>query len=114
LNTAAKNPELVKKVLSQKDANTPEHPFFTFFTSFEREVRRAVRQKIIRPIDPLELFLAVFSLNLFPSLIWPVLQVSGILTEEQYRQLMRRRRRRVTAFISDAIIRHPEQTSNPK
>jgi len=100
ITTAAKNPDMLRRSLLK---SATENPFMVFFGLFAKEVRKAVRLKIIKPVDPAELLIAIFSLNIFPALAQPVLHIAGIVTEEQYGKLMKQRSRKVVKFITDAI-----------
>jgi AcrR family transcriptional regulator len=101
LSEARKNPDLLKaSILQDAEAN----PFRKFYKSFEKEMRKAIRQQIIKPLEPIEVLLMIFSLNIFPVLAQPVLLASGILSEKYYRKMMKQRSQRVTAFVMNAIL----------
>jgi AcrR family transcriptional regulator len=100
IGEATKNPDLLKASIVQDAEN---NPFVKFRKLFEKEVRKAVQQQIIRPIEPIEVLLMIFSLNIFPVLAQPILLAAGIVPEKRYRKMMARRSQHVTAFVMNAI-----------
>lgn len=100
ISEVTKNPDLMKAVIEQDAKN---NPFTKFRRLFEKEIRKAVQQQIIRPVEPIEVLMMIFSLNIFPVLARPILLTAGIVSEKRYRQMMAQRSRRVTAFVMDAI-----------
>lgn len=101
ISEATKNPDLLKASILQ-DADT--NPFRKFYKSFEKEMRKAIRQQVIKPMEPIEVLMMIFSLNIFPVFAQPVLLAAGILSEKHYRKMMKQRSRRVTAFVMNALM----------
>lgn len=100
ISEATKNPDLLKASIVQDAEN---NPFMKFRRLFEKEIRKAVRQQIIRSIEPIEVLLMIFSLNIFPVLAQPILLATGIVSEKRYQKMMTQRGRHVTAFVMNAI-----------
>jgi hypothetical protein len=100
ISEARKNPDLLKASILQ---NVADNPFRKFFKLFEKEIRKAVRQQIIKPIEPIEVLLMIFSLNIFPVFAQPVLLAAGIVSEKRYRKMTGQRSRRVTEIVMNAI-----------
>jgi AcrR family transcriptional regulator len=101
IGAARKNPDLLKNSILQ-DLET--NPFRKFFKLFEKDMRQAVRQQIIKPMAPIELLLMIFSLNIFPVFAQPVLLAAGVMSEKHYRKMMKQRSRHVTEMVMSFII----------
>ncbi len=95
LYETSKNPGLIRDTLSGNKHN----PIAIFYQLFEKETKKAIRKKEIKKIDPLELMLTIFSLNIFPLLAQPLITNVGILPDNTFRQLMKRRSQEVSKFI---------------
>jgi TetR/AcrR family transcriptional regulator len=66
-------------------------------------VNEAIKTKTIRPVDPLQLILNIFSLCIFPVVAKPMFQHVSGLTDDQLDKLLAARVDEVSAFIINAI-----------
>ncbi len=67
------------------------------------QIQEAISQGIIRPINPLQLFINIMSLSIFPFVAKPILLMNMNLTDEQFALLMEQRKRDVAEFVIRAI-----------
>jgi TetR/AcrR family transcriptional regulator len=70
---------------------------------FLEQINREVEKGLINPIEPLQLFLNMISMCLFPIISKPILQFVTGISEDQFRQLMETRKKEVPQFIINAI-----------
>ncbi|TAH20430.1 MAG: TetR/AcrR family transcriptional regulator [Cytophagales bacterium] len=66
-------------------------------------IQEAVNQGLIRPINPIQLFINIMSLSMFPFVSKPILQINMNVTEEQFALLMEQRKKDVADFVIRAI-----------
>ncbi|MGV6828767.1 MAG: TetR/AcrR family transcriptional regulator [Flavobacteriales bacterium] len=90
-----RNPEFVKKLV------TAEH--FPNIAVFKKQVESCVKNKMIRPINPDQLFINMMALNVFPFIGAPLLMGFTRTNKAQYKNLMKQRKTEVSQFIIQAI-----------
>jgi TetR/AcrR family transcriptional regulator len=66
-------------------------------------IQEAINQGFIRPINPVQLFINIISLSMFPFVSKPILQMNMNVTEEQFALLMEQRKKDVADFVIRAI-----------
>jgi len=67
------------------------------------QIQEAVNQGFIRPINPLQLFINIMSLSMFPFIAKPIMQINTGLSDELFAVLMEQRKKEVADFIIRAI-----------
>ena len=70
---------------------------------FKEEIRRNVEAGTIRPIDPYQLIINMLSLSVFPSIARPILSGFFNLSDEEYDELLRKRKTNVSEFIINSL-----------
>jgi hypothetical protein len=73
------------------------------FPQFTQEISKAVKQGIIRPIDPPQLIMHIISLCLFPFIARPMFQLVMQVPDARFREMTEARRESVAEFIIQAI-----------
>jgi len=95
LNEINRQPKtFLKKVFG---SNKP--PVEKFFKQISEEVQAG----IIKPVEPFHLLINVLSLCVFPVLASPLIQLVGGLNNEQFNQMMERRKKEVSQLIINSI-----------
>jgi AcrR family transcriptional regulator len=110
VNMAMENPYIPLFVLNQLHTNPDQFrkPFGAIakrvpLPMFREEIARAVKQKIIRPVEPHQLIMHIMSLCLFPSMARPMFQMVMQVTDAQFREMAEARREAVADFVIQAI-----------
>jgi AcrR family transcriptional regulator len=110
VNMAMENPYIPLFVLNQLHTHPDQFrkPFSAIarrvpLPLFREAIDRAVKQKIIRPIEPHQLIMHIMSLCLFPSMARPMFQMVMQLSDAQFREMAEARRESVAEFIIQAI-----------
>jgi AcrR family transcriptional regulator len=110
VNMAMENPYIPLFVLNQLHTHPDQFrkPFGAIarrvpLPLFREAIDRAVKQKIIRPIEPHQLIMHIMSLCLFPSMARPMFQMVMQLSDAQFREMAEARRESVAEFIIQAI-----------
>jgi len=67
------------------------------------QIEDEIRKGNITPIEPLQLILNMMSLCVFPFVVKPMFQHISGLTDEQYKQMLERRKTEVSKFIIASI-----------
>ncbi|WP_347158807.1 TetR/AcrR family transcriptional regulator [Pontibacter chitinilyticus] len=70
---------------------------------FADQVEREAAQGLIKPVHPMQLFLNMVSMCIFPFLSKPILQYVSGMEEDAFRQLMAARKREIPQFIINSI-----------
>ncbi|QEC68803.1 TetR/AcrR family transcriptional regulator [Panacibacter ginsenosidivorans] len=95
LSEATKRPSaLMKKMFDNK--KPPVHLFF-------QQVQKEIEKGIIKPINPVQLFLNMLSMCVFPFMAKPMLEHAAGITKKQFDALMEERKKMVPAFIIASI-----------
>jgi hypothetical protein len=66
-------------------------------------VEKAISEQIIRPISPLQLFINIISLCVFPFISKPVLCKIGNLSEKEFADIIVVRKTHIANFIISAL-----------
>lgn len=90
-----KNPEFVLKLQSEKH--------FPSIEKFRLQVVDAIKQGIIRPIEPEQLFINIISLNIFPFIGQPLLMALVNVDKDSYGKIIENRKTEVADFIINSI-----------
>ena len=90
-----RNPEFIKNLISEKN--------FPSIEKFRKQVNEAVLEKIIRPINPEQLFINIIALNIFPFIGAPLLKGFLNVEDETFNRLMEERKTEVAEFVINAI-----------
>jgi AcrR family transcriptional regulator len=95
LNEVNRQPEaFIKKMFGSR--KPPVHQFYA-------QVKNEVKKGIIRPVEPGQLLMNIFSLTVFPFAARPIFQVIGDMDQKKFDLLLEQRRKDVPRFIIDAI-----------
>ena len=95
LSEANKRPEmLMKKMFGNR--KPPVHLFF-------RQVEEEIKKGIIKPIHPVQLFLNMLSMCVFPFMAKPMLEQAAGINKKQFDALMEERKKLIPAFIIASI-----------
>src|SRR5437868_13713679 len=95
LYEANKQPDvLVKKMFGAK--KPPVH-------LFAKQVEEEIKKRIIKPIDPLQLFLNMLSMCIFPFMAKPMFEQVVGLSKRQFDAMIEERKKLVPAFIIASI-----------
>ena len=70
---------------------------------FREEIGKAVREGIIKPVEPHQLMMHILSLCLFPFIARPMFQMVMQLTDAQFRAMAEARKEGVAEFIIQSI-----------
>ena len=90
-----RNPQnLIKKIRS-----TGQPPFSIIVSQIQREVK----QKIIKPVEPVQLLLNIISLCVFPFLARPMVQIVTGMNMKQFNEMMNIRSKAIAAMIINSI-----------
>lgn len=110
VNMAMENPYIPLFVLNQLHTNPDQFrkPFAAVakripLPQFREEISRAVKQGIIRPVEPHQLIMHIMSLCLFPSMARPMFQLVMQVTDAQFREMAEARKEAVAEFVIQAI-----------
>ncbi|MCJ7756569.1 MAG: TetR/AcrR family transcriptional regulator [Gillisia sp.] len=90
-----KNPDFIERLRAEKDFPTIE--------KFKVQVEDAIARGLIKPIGAEQLVINIMSLNIFPFIAAPLLQVLINVEEKEYGELMERRKTEVADFIINSI-----------
>lgn len=110
INMATENPYLPLFVLNQMHAD-PDHFKKAFgatahripYPLIKQQISEAVKQGLIRPIEPHQLIMNILSLCLFPFVARPMFQLTMQVTDAGFREMTEARRESVAEFIIQAI-----------
>ena len=70
---------------------------------FLKQIESEVKKGKIKRIDPMQLFINMLSLCIFPFMAKPILQMRLDMGETKFRQFMEQRKKEVPKFIIDSI-----------
>lgn len=70
---------------------------------FVAQVKEEIEAGHIRPVDPIQLFLHLLSLCVFPFLARPIFETVGGISRQQFEQLLEQRKREIPEFIIHSI-----------
>ncbi len=95
LNEINKQPEaFLKKILTGR--NIPVEKFLA-------QLQKEIKQKIIKPIEPVQLLLNVLSLCLFPFVARPMIQLITGMDKNSFMAVMEQRKKEVPKLIIESI-----------
>jgi AcrR family transcriptional regulator len=110
IKMASENPYLPIFVLNQMHTD-PGHFRKVFgkvsrripLPRFRQEISQAVKEGLIRPVEPHQLIMNIISLCLFPYIARPMFQMVMQVTDDQFMEMAETRRESVAEFIIQAI-----------
>ena len=70
-----------------------------------KQLEAAAKEKMIRPVSPVQLILNIMSMCVFPFVAKPMFQRVMGITDKQFRLLMEERKKEIPAFIMAALRR---------
>jgi hypothetical protein len=70
---------------------------------FVAQVKEEIEVGNIRRVDPLQLFLHMLSLCVFPFLARPIFETVGGISRQQFEQLLEQRKKEIPEFIIHSI-----------
>lgn len=91
-----RNPDMLREIVNSHSDGV--------FSVFARQVREAVEDGVIAPIEPEQLFINIIGLCVFPIIGRPMLQTVTGLSDDKYDSLLASRKETVTRFILSAIV----------
>jgi TetR/AcrR family transcriptional regulator len=91
----AQNPQRLKEFFVENGIRPPE--------KFIQEIKTAVENNEIIPIEPTALVLNILSLCIFPIVAKPIIETVFNINEEQYDSMIEARKKLVAQFIINAI-----------
>ncbi|MBK8982684.1 MAG: TetR/AcrR family transcriptional regulator [Ignavibacteria bacterium] len=105
----SENP-LIPAFIIKEMNNNPER-FFKIFNEkirlkpavFIKQIKSAVRNGIIKPVDPLQLFLNMISLCIFPFLARPMIMNVFGMNDDDFRKFLNKRKKEIPVFIINSI-----------
>jgi len=89
------NPEKFFKIFKEKVRFKPD--------VFIKQIRSAVRDGVIKPVDPVQLFLNMISLCIFPFLARPMIMSVFEMNDEDFRKFLTKRKKEIPVFIINSI-----------
>jgi len=89
------NPDFAREFFSQAEFPKP--------TKFLLQIEEGIKNETLRPINPKQMLVDMFSLSIFPFIGSPLLQKISNLNESDYNQLLEERKKHVASFIINAI-----------
>ena len=95
INEINRNPKRFIKSITDKVNLTPE--------VFLAQINKAVKEKLIKPVDPKQLFINLMSMCIFPVLAKPMLMQIYGLDEKGYARFLGKRKTEIPEFIIDSI-----------
>lgn len=90
-----RNPKFLEKL--------QQNPAFPNVEKFEKQVALEVEQGILKPISGKQLFIHIFSLNIFPFVATPLIKSILRIDDQQFKELMEERKTVVSKLIIDSI-----------
>lgn len=97
ISELGRNPERLKKhILSKHFSYENLKPLFD-------QIRSENEAGLINPVEPVNLFLNIVSLCIFPGLARPVAEIILSINDNQYDFLMKNRKKEVADFVINAI-----------
>jgi TetR/AcrR family transcriptional regulator len=110
MNMLAKNPSLPRFVLGELNKNPDRFiakhvnsDTLNTFAAFSNSVRKEIDASNIRQVDPLQLFMNMISMIIFPFIGRPMIQVVAGLDNKAFQLLMLERREHIKQFLKQAI-----------
>lgn len=95
LSEAHKRPEVfIKKMMGNR-----KPPVDIFF----KQVQEEIKQGIIKPVHPVQLFLNIISMCVFPFMAKPMLEYAAGINKKQFDVLMEERKKFIPAFVIASI-----------
>jgi TetR/AcrR family transcriptional regulator len=72
---------------------------------FLKQIEKEIKKGKIKPVNPVQLFMNMLSLCIFPFMARPMFQLRMGFGETQFREFMEQRKKEVPKFIIDSIKR---------
>lgn len=95
INEVNKQPEVfLKKILGDRQLS---------LHVLQETINKEVKEKKIRPVNPLQLFMNIMSLCLFPFLSRPLIQLATGIDVQQFMAMMEQRKKEVPKLIINSI-----------
>jgi TetR/AcrR family transcriptional regulator len=96
LNAMHSDPENFQKLFGDIPKKLP-------LALIKAEIKKAVDEGIIRPIDPTQLIMNMLSLCLFPFIARPMFQMVTNISDASFKKMMENRKTEVAEFIIQSI-----------
>ncbi|MES1218872.1 MAG: TetR/AcrR family transcriptional regulator, partial [Bacteroidota bacterium] len=96
LNEINQNPEAFYKKMKH-ELNFPKPD------KFLAQIKREIKENIIKPVNPLQLLMTLISGTIFPFIAKPMFQLHIGLNDAQFQDFILQRKTEYTKFIIDAI-----------
>jgi AcrR family transcriptional regulator len=90
-----RNPDFSKEIISSKT--------FPSMKNFKNQIREAVKNGKIRPIEADQLFINILALNIFPFIGAPLIKGFVNADDKEYKSILERRKTEVSDFIIQSI-----------
>jgi len=98
IHEASQNPQrLVRKIRALKSKPEP--------AVFIKQVQQEIAAGVLKPVDPMHLFIHVVSLCIFPFVARPMLKAIAHMDDRTFAMLMEQRKKEVPLFIEAAVRR---------
>lgn len=109
INLLSENPLIPAFII--KEINNNPDKFFKIFNDrikpkpdvFIKQIKSAVRDGVIKPLDPVQLFLNMISLCIFPFLARPMIMNVFGMSDEDFRKFLNKRKKEIPVFIINSI-----------
>lgn len=89
------NPNRIKKLFISNR--------ITLDTALIGDIKLAVKQKKIKPIDPIQLLINIIALCIFPIVTKPIISIINNYSEKEYNKFLESRKKEVAKFIINSI-----------
>jgi len=96
INELSKNPD---RFIARNVTSDTRHTFAAFAASVQKEIDAGN----IRPVDPLQLFMNMISMIIFPFIGRPMVQVVVGLSDKEFSRLMQERKEHIKLFLKQAL-----------
>jgi TetR/AcrR family transcriptional regulator len=96
LNEISRNPAMMVKQLKQAQAKN-------MLAAFQLQINAEVKKGVIKKISAQQLLINIQSLSIFPFVAKPMIKKVMQMTEKQYQEMIRGRKKEVAEFIINAI-----------
>lgn len=95
INEIHQNPEKMKTLFIEYQIAPPNE--------FLEQIFKAIEEKQIKPIDPKHLVLNIISMCIFPVAARPIIESVFNMTQEEYFEFLKQRKKEVSEFVINAI-----------
>jgi len=95
INEMNQNPRRFVKTLSDKLRFKPD--------VFISQIKKAVKNRLIKPVDPGQLFINLISMCVFPFVARPMIMGTFGMSEDAFIKFIKKRKQEIPKFIIDSI-----------